>query len=110
MENNHLVYPIERCIVGLPIKVFEYMACPLPMVMSNFPYWQGAFSQYALFANPYASEDIADRILCLLDDPDKAKQLGDKGRQLTQEKYSWEVEQRKLLDVYDRVLGSTQNE
>ena len=53
MEDNHFVYPIERYMVGLPIKVFEYMACSLPMVMFNFSYWQEIFSECALFVNPY---------------------------------------------------------
>jgi hypothetical protein len=42
--------------------------------------------------------------------PDKAKQLGDRARQLTQEKYSQEAEQTKLLDIYGRVPDSIQNE
>ena len=100
-----ILYPIENYITSLPVKAYEYMACSLPMVMSDFSYWQEIFGECALFANPYDPEDIADRILCLLDDPAKAKQLGDKGRQLTQEKYNWEVEQRKLLDIYEKVLN-----
>ncbi|MBA7693211.1 hypothetical protein ES703_101787 [subsurface metagenome] len=110
MEDNHLVYPIERYMVGLPIKVFEYMACSLPMVMSNFPDWQETFGGYALFANPYSPEDIAEKVLYLLNNPDKAKQLGDRGRDLAEEEYNGEAEGRKLLDIYGRVPDSTQNE
>ncbi len=105
MEDNHFVYPIERYMVGLPIKVFEYMACSLPMVMSNFSYWQEIFSECALFVNPYDPEDIAEKVLYLLDNPDEAKKLSDEGRELIEKKYSWEAERGKLLDVYKKVLN-----
>ena len=104
------LYPIENYVTSLPIKAFEYMACSLPMVMSNFPDWQENFGEYALFANPYSPEDIAEKVLYLLNNPDKAKQLGDRGRDLAEEEYNWEAEGRKLLDIYGRVLDGTQNE
>ncbi len=100
-----VLYPIKNYITSLPTKAFEYMACSLPVVMSNFPYWQETFGEYTLFVDPYDPEDIAKKVLFLLDNPDKAKELGDKGKQLTQEKYNWEVEQKKLLDIYEKVLN-----
>jgi len=79
------------------------MACSLPMVMSNFPYWQEIFGECALFADPYNPKDIADKILYLLDNPDKARQLGDKGKQLTKEKYNWESKSRRLTGLYEQL-------
>jgi glycosyltransferase involved in cell wall biosynthesis len=98
-----ILYPIKNYVTSLPTKTFEYMACSLPVVMSDFPYWQRIFEECALFADPYSPEDIADRILYLLDNPDKAKQFGGKGRQLIEEKYSWENESKKLLKVYEEL-------
>ena len=100
-----VLYPIKNYITSLPTKAFEYMACSLPVVMSNFQYWEEALGQCALFANPNDPKDISDRIVFLLDNPDKAKRLGEKGERLTQEQYNWEVEQRRLLDVYEKVLN-----
>jgi len=74
-------------------------------VMSNFPYWQETFGECALFANPYDPEDIAEKVLYLLDNPDEAKKLSDEGRELIEKKYSWEAERGKLLDVYKKVLN-----
>jgi glycosyltransferase involved in cell wall biosynthesis len=99
-----MLYPIRNYLTSLPVKAFEYMACSLPMVASNFPYWQGIFGECALFANPYKPEDIANKILYLLDDPDKAKQLGKRGRQLTEEQYNWEAESKKLVALYEKLL------
>jgi glycosyltransferase involved in cell wall biosynthesis len=96
-----ILYSIKNYVTSLPIKAYEYMACALPMVMSNFPYWQETFGECTLFADPYNPKDIADKILYLLDNPDKAKQLGDRGRQLIIEKYTWEVESIKLVELYE---------
>jgi glycosyltransferase involved in cell wall biosynthesis len=95
--------PLPNHLKALPNKPFEYMACTLPMVMSNFPYWQEIFEECALFAHPCNPEDIADKILYLLSNPDKAKQFGERGRQLIEEKYSWENESKKLLKAYEQL-------
>jgi len=100
-----ILYPVKNYVTSLPVKAFEYMACSLPMIMSNFPYWKEIFGECALFANPYDPKDIAEKILYLLDNPDKAKKLGSEGRKLIEEKYIWEAEQKKLLDVYKKVLS-----
>ncbi len=100
-----ILYPTENYVTSLPIKAFEYMACRLPIVVSNFPYWRRIFEKCALFANPNDPKDIADKILYLLDNSDKAKQLGDRGRQLIEEKYTWENESKKLLKVYEELYA-----
>jgi len=95
--------PLPNQQNALPNKPFEYMACSLPMVMSNFPYWQEIFKECALFVNPYDPKDIADKILCLLDNPGKIKRLGDRGRQLIKEKYKWGKEGKKLIELYKNI-------
>ena len=60
-----VLYPIKNYLTALPIKSFEYMACSLPMVVSNFDYWQKLFGECALFADPYNPKDIANKILYL---------------------------------------------
>ncbi len=101
-----ILYPIKNYVTSLPVKAYEYMACALPMVMSNFPCWQATFGECALFADPYNPRDTADKILYLLDNPDKAKQLGDRGRQLTIEKYNWEAESKKLIELYEELCDA----
>lgn len=95
-------YPKLNHIRSLPSKLFSYMACSLPMVVSNFDYWQKLFGECALFADPYNPKDIANKILYLLDNPDVMKKMGERGRELIKEKYSWESESKKLLDMYKK--------
>jgi len=99
-----VLHPIKNTINSLPIKAFEYMACSLPMVMSDFPFWREVFGEFTLFANPYEPRDIADKIFYLIDNPDKRKELGLKGRQLVEAKYNWELESKKLIGLYKDLL------
>jgi len=98
------LYPVENYLNSLPVKAFEYMACDLPMVMSNFPYWQEVFKDCALFANPKDPKDIASKTEYLLKNPDIAKKLGKRGRRLIEKEYSWEAESKKLLSLYKELL------
>ncbi|HQU32329.1 MAG: glycosyltransferase family 4 protein [Planctomycetia bacterium] len=100
-----MLYPIKNYLTSLPVKAFEYMACSLPMIMSDFPYWQEIFGECALFADPHNPRDIAERILYLLNNPEKAQELGIKGRQLIESKYSWEAESKRLIRLYEKLLA-----
>ena len=95
--------PLEVSLKAIPNKPFEYMACSLPMIISNFPYWREIFGECTLFVNPYDAKDIAVKILYLLNNPDKAKKLGKNGRKLIKDRYSWERESKKLLNIYKNI-------
>jgi len=100
----HCVCRIKRYMMGLPIKVFEYAVARLPIIISDSAYWKNKFGECALFVNPYDPKEIAEKILYFLNNPDKAKKLGDNGRKLVEEKYSWEIESQKLIDLYKEIL------
>lgn len=104
------VYPTKNHTISLLIKLFEYMACSLPMVISNFPYWKNTFKSCALFANPYNPEDIAEKILYLLDNFDVMKKMGKKGNKLIEKQYNWELESQKLLNMYKNTLEKDRKE
>lgn len=97
--------PQENYLTNLPVKAFEYMACSLPMVMSDFPYWQDVFEDAAIFVDPQDAIVVADAIQHLLDHPEEAQQMGATGRRLVEEHYSWETEEPKLLALYEQILG-----
>jgi glycosyltransferase involved in cell wall biosynthesis len=99
-----ILHPTKNYITSLPIKAFEYMACSLPTVMSNFPYWQEIFGECALFVNPYDAKDIADKINYLLNNTEQAKNMGEIGKKLVAEKYNWESESRRLTGLYEQLL------
>ena len=100
------LHPQENYLTNLPVKGFEYMACSLPMVMSDFPYWREIFSGAAMFVDPTSPQAIASAIQFLLQHPEEASQLGATGRRMVEERFSWEAESKKLLALYERILDS----
>ena len=97
--------PFPNAVASLPIKAFEYMACDIPMVVSSFDLWREMYSGCALFVDPSSPRAIADAIAWLVDHPTEAHAMGTRGRQLVLEKYSWEAEQVKLIDLYREIVG-----
>jgi len=89
---------------SLPSKSFAYMACGLPIIMSNFPYWKKMFKSCAVFVDPQNPEDIAEKISILLKSRDLRVKLGEAGRSLVKNKYSWEAESKKLLNLYKELV------
>jgi len=97
--------PVNNHLKSNPNKIYEYMACSVPVIMSDFPYWKEVFGDFALFANPYDPESIAQQISILLKDKEKAQELGRKGREVVENQYNWETESKKLIKLYQRILG-----
>lgn len=90
----------------LPNKPFEYMACSIPMVMSNFQYWKEIFKGCYLSVNPKSPKDIAKNIEYLIENKKIAKEMGKTGRKLIEDKYSWEAERNRLFKLYDDILDN----
>lgn len=95
--------PGPNHLTTIPTKPFEYMACGLPVIMSNFEYWHTIFDDTVTYVDPASSEEIAEKIILLLEDNDLASKLGEAGREFVERKYSWEAEREKLFDVYKKL-------
>jgi glycosyltransferase involved in cell wall biosynthesis len=100
-----VLHPQENFFVSYPVKAFEYMACRLPMVMSEFPLWKKMFHECAEFANPMMIDDIEAAMRRITDNPEHAAKLSEKGRQLIDQKYCWENEFETLFSLYSKILA-----
>jgi glycosyltransferase involved in cell wall biosynthesis len=91
-----------------PTKLFEYMALGLPVVTSDIPMYRRVVEQAecGFVADPTNPQTIAEVIASLLDDPDQAQEMGERGREAVRESYNWEQEGRKLLGFYDTIVAS----
>jgi len=98
-----ILFPLENHLTSLPVKHYEYMTCSLPIIISNFSYWKDIFEECALFADPYNPKDIGQKILFLLENTNVMKKMGKNGRKLIIEKYNWEEEAKRLLEVYEHL-------
>ncbi len=92
--------PLPNHIHSRPNKVFEYIACAKPVVISHFESWKTLFSDCALFVDPQKPQEIAEAIDRLLIDSDLRSRLGEIGKKKVLEHYSWESEENKLLTLY----------
>lgn len=88
-------------------KIMEYMALGKPIV--QFDLTEGRFSAGAasLYAYPNDSDDLADRILQLADDPDLRQRMGAFGRARVENELAWDYEVPKLLAAYDMLWPRT---
>jgi glycosyltransferase involved in cell wall biosynthesis len=91
----------------LPNKLFDYMLVGLPVIASDFPLYREIVepARCGLLVDPSQPEAIAQAMEYLIEHPQEARQMGDNGRRAVLEKYNWEKESERLLEVYDIVLG-----
>ena len=85
-------------------KIMEYMALAKPIV--QFDLVEGRFSaqEASLYARKNDVEDLAEKILELLDDPQKRQAMGEFGRNRVINELEWKYEEPKLLEVYRRLF------
>jgi len=94
-------------LIGLPNKLFDYMAYGIPVIASNFVEISKIVreAKCGLLVDPTDILEIADAMVYLLKHPREAKEMGLNGKKAVLEKYNWEIEERKLVNFYDRILN-----
>jgi glycosyltransferase involved in cell wall biosynthesis len=98
-------HPTVNYVEAYPTKMFEYMACAIPVVCSNFPLWAQIVNEAdcGIAVDPQDPEAIAAALRELDADPARAQRLGENGRRAVAERYNWEAELRKLEALYEKV-------
>jgi glycosyltransferase involved in cell wall biosynthesis len=88
-----------------PNKMYEYMAAGLPVIVSNFPMLAEIVKEAdcGICVDPADSKAIADAISYLVNNPEKAEKMGNNGQVAIQTKYNWEIEEKKLLSIYNKI-------
>jgi len=86
------------------IKIFEYMAFSLPIVLFDLKEGRHAAGPAALYASPNDPIDFSNQVSRLLDSRELRQQLGACGRKRIEEGLNWEVEKQSLLRAYGAAL------
>jgi glycosyltransferase involved in cell wall biosynthesis len=86
------------------MKIFEYMACGLPMVL--FDLKEGRFSagDGALYARPNDTADFGEQMTLLLDCEELRLRLGAIGRGRACGELNWDWQKQNLLNAYDTLF------
>jgi glycosyltransferase involved in cell wall biosynthesis len=99
-------HPISNYLDSYSTKMFEYMACGVPVVCSDFPLWVRLVTDAdcGVPVNPMDPQAVVKVVEGLCRDPDEARRLGENGRRAIRERYNWENEFAKLDDLYRRLV------
>jgi glycosyltransferase involved in cell wall biosynthesis len=89
-------------------KLFEYMMAGLPVICTDFILWKEIVEKKScgICVNPRNVSEIVNAIKYLRDNPEIAKQMGNIGHKLVEEKYNWKFEEKKLIDIYKSIMTS----
>lgn len=95
------LYPSLRESFGLPI--LEAMACGVPVITSRTSSMPEVADDAALFVNPFNTEDITDKMVNLLSDPNLMLQMRERGLKRAAQ-FTWRSVAEQILSVYNTLL------
>lgn len=117
LSGDHLVEMLDTadvCVVPEPatpltehstlIKTMEYMAMAKPVVQYDLAEARVTSGDTALYATPNDEQDLADKILHLLDHPEERSDLGDRAAERVRAKLAWRHQVPNLLEAYESAL------
>lgn len=101
-----ILHPTPNHLNALPIKLFEYMAAGIPVVVSNFRHWEAIVKEEkcGICVDPFDIDEIVKAINFLIENPDISDKMGKNGRKAVFEKYNWNIEEEKLIKLYEGVF------
>jgi glycosyltransferase involved in cell wall biosynthesis len=120
VKNNEIDKYIEKADIGvLPLwklshydvtvsnKLFDYMACSIPVVSSNVTSMARIIreSKCGLI---FEDRDLNQFIQCVLDltNTKLRQELGENGKRAVEEKYNWESDRRRMLNIINSIKDS----
>ncbi len=102
-----LYHPTRNYQEAQPVKLYEYMAAGIPLIVADFPYMRSVVeeSRCGLCVPPCDTDAVAAAIDWIFAHPEEAEAMGRRGREAIRARYSWENEQRTLIQLYERILA-----
>lgn len=83
-------------------KILEYMSLAKPVVQFDLTEGRYSAGEASLYAKNNDAVDMAEKIIELLNNPQKRKEMGEYGRNRVVNELSWEHTSRALLDGYEK--------
>lgn len=87
-------------------KLFEYMACGLSVIVSDFPNLRVLVegNKCGICVDPTSPDKIATAVRFLHENPKIMAEMGENGQKAVLNQYNWERESNKLLAIYRKLL------
>lgn len=94
---------------ALSNKLFEYLSAGLPVVFSNFPEMRKVIvnNNVGLVVDETDPKAFADAITKILKDKGLYKEMSQNARLIIKEKYNWDIEAKKLVNIYKKIEQAT---
>ena len=97
---------------GTSVSLLESMACGLPAIVSDIPSnqeWVVPEDSGWWFEDGNAA-DLSDGILAAVAASEQLREMGNRARQIAEERGDWKENFRKLLDAYDMAISIAQRQ
>lgn len=87
-----------------PLKLFEYMAAGKPTLSFDYPEIRKILQDGGVLAEVGDVEDFTDKLLQLIENPEKRHDIGRRARELAVAEYDWCRRADETLRVYESVV------
>jgi glycosyltransferase involved in cell wall biosynthesis len=91
-------------------KLFEYLMAGLPVAASDLPEIRRVVTEgdppVGELFDPTSPDSIADAIRRILSDPVMYEQRRREARRLALERFNWNLEERRLLELYGKIVAA----
>ncbi len=101
-----MIWPMMNSRESYPTKLFEYMACGLPIITSDFELYRQTVESNGcgICADPLKPAEIKKAILSIHSDVKKSELMAENGKKTVREKYEWKSQIPILTKVYEQLL------
>jgi len=86
-------------------KILEYMALKKPIVQFDLKEGRYSAQEASLYAENNNGIDLAEKIISLLENPDKRREMGEYGYNRIINELSWQHTSKALLDGYEKLFA-----
>lgn len=91
------------------VKVYEYMSLGVPVLLADNAYSRKILDIYkfGVCVDPKDPEAIAEEILRLLNNPEKAEEMGRNGRKAVEQEFNWSTQEKELKLLYEQLINNS---
>ncbi len=103
---SHHVMILPSLTEGFPRVAIEALATAMPLICSSLPQLTSSLGDCAVYFRPGDPDDIATAVGWAERNRDQLMQLGSRGQELVQRKFSWEATVSKWDELFLSMVGN----